>query len=365
MDGMDEVSSTTTSTKTDDVVSEVKKNLLNEGQGGGPTSPPPGDNGGGGGGPLGVGTAPVVEYMDSSNSTTSPITKKRKNDGGEAEEQSQTISKVDVSVDIVTPTPRSATAVTTTSMDVDVEGNVAKELQVESLPEESKEPEPEVDLRVIYNKQPIPIKISLKKTVGDLKLMIEKTTGVAPALQKVLVKGMPKNDVILESLGLTSGSKVLVIGSKLDEVLAVSKKPTASELKDDTSSSTTESSQNWCTLPRHQKIIEKGVPEDVMPGILDVRDPLPDIPLYGMLSSKGSKLRLTFKLEADEIWIGTKERTDKMPIGSIRSVVSQPITGYEHYHILALQIGPTEASRVYIYWVPAQYIKAIQSALGV
>ena len=38
-----------------------------------------------------------------------------------------------------------------------------------------------------------------------------------------------------------------------------------------------------------------------MPGILNERDPLPDVPLHGMLSSKGSKVRLTFKLTSDEV----------------------------------------------------------------
>lgn len=95
-----------------------------------------------------------------------------------------------------------------------------------------------------------------------------------------------------------------------------------------------------------------------MPGILDEHDQLPNFPLTGMYSAKGLKVRLTFKLENDELWIGTKERTDKIPIGTIRNVTSQPITGYEHYHILAIQLGPTEASRFFVYWVPAQVISS-------
>jgi len=98
----------------------------------------------------------------------------------------------------------------------------------------------------------------------------------------------------------------------------------------------------------------QGLPDDVMPGILEEHDALPPFPLHGMYSSKGSKVRLTFKLENDELWIGTKERTEKVPISTIRNVVSQPITGYEHYHVLAIQLGPTEASRFFVYWVPAQ-----------
>jgi len=130
--------------------------------------------------------------------------------------------------------------------------------------------------------------------------VLQATTDVPPELQKILIKGIPKDEVCLETLGITAGSKVLVIGSKLNDILSMSKPVYASEPKAGKEGSTGDT-QNWCSLPRHQKIVEKGVPDDAMPGILDVKDPLPPFPLSGMLGSKGSKLRLTFKLEADEV----------------------------------------------------------------
>ena len=45
-------------------------------------------------------------------------------------------------------------------------------------------------------------------------------------------------------------------------------------------------------------------------------------------------MRLTFKLEQDQLWIGTKERTEKLPMGSIKNVVSEPIEGHEDYHMM-------------------------------
>ena len=50
-------------------------------------------------------------------------------------------------------------------------------------------------------------------------------------------------------------------------------------------------------------------------------------------------------MELDQLWLGTKERTEKLPMNSIKAVVSEPIKGQEEYHIMALQLGPTEASR--------------------
>lgn len=41
-------------------------------------------------------------------------------------------------------------------------------------------------------------------------------------MQKVMIKGLAKNDRTLRELGVTKGSKVMVVGSKLDDVIAVS-----------------------------------------------------------------------------------------------------------------------------------------------
>lgn len=116
----------------------------------------------------------------------------------------------------------------------------------------------------------------------------------------------------------------------------------------------------------HNRIIEKGKPADASPALKGVKAPLPLEPLSGMLNKSGGKVRLTFKHEADQLWIGTKERTEKVSMTSIRNVISEPIEGHEEYHIMAIQLGPTEASRYWIYWVPAQYVDAIRwTILGV
>lgn len=71
-----------------------------------------------------------------------------------------------------------------------------------------------------------------------------------------------------------------------------------------------------------------------MPGIKNVNESLPPIPLSGMLNKHGGKVRLTFKLEADQLWLSTKERTEKLSMGTIKNVVSEPIEDHEEYHIM-------------------------------
>lgn len=61
---------------------------------------------------------------------------------------------------------------------------------------------------------------------------------------------------------------------------------------------------------------------------------LPSYPLSGMLNKHGGKVRLTFKLELDQLWIGTKERTEKINMNHIRQIVSEAIEGHEQYHIM-------------------------------
>lgn len=100
----------------------------------------------------------------------------------------------------------------------------------------------------------------------------------------------------------------------------------------------------------HRKVLDKGIPPDVMPGIKGVKvitynsknyltnfcvknqkqhvlifilqEPLPPIPLSGMLNKHGGKVRLTFKPEQDQLWVGTKERTEKLAMTSIKSKCS-------------------------------------------
>ena len=59
----------------------------------------------------------------------------------------------------------------------------------------------------------------------------------------------------------------------------------------------------------HKTVLDKyGKPDDVLPGLLGRREQLPPQPLSGMYNKSGSKVRLTFKMELNQVWIGTKGR---------------------------------------------------------
>uniref|UniRef100_A0A023GC95 Putative ubiquitin-specific protease n=1 Tax=Amblyomma triste TaxID=251400 RepID=A0A023GC95_AMBTT len=230
----------------------------------------------------------------------------------------------------------------------------------------NKQPEGEeqdsiVPLVVMYNKRRYDVKVALSAKMSALKEELQRLTGVPPAMQKLIYKGAPKPDdgKSLLELNLSANAKLMLVGSTLDDVLNL-EVPTPEQLKEETPQTTKEP---ICKQKLHQKVVEKGVPEDAIPGIRNVKDSLPAVPLSGMLNKSGGKVRLTFKLELDQVWIGTKERTEKINMSSIKQVISEAIEGHEEYHIMALQLGTTEASRYWIYWVPAQYVDAIKDTI--
>ncbi|XP_064118194.1 ubiquitin domain-containing protein UBFD1-like isoform X1 [Macrobrachium nipponense] len=219
-----------------------------------------------------------------------------------------------------------------------------------------------VSFKLIYSKQKYDIEFPVDNTIKQLKEHLSSIINVLPAMQKVMIKGLAKDEKTLKELGVTPGSKVMVVGSKLDDVVSVNNPKTESTTAEK-SSTTTSTKEPLCKQKLHRKILDKGLPEDVMPGIKNSKDVLPSYPLSGMLNKHGGKVRLTFKLELDQVWIGTKERTEKINMNHIRQIVSEAIEGFEQYHIMGFQLGPTEASRYWIYWVPAQYVDAIKDTV--
>jgi len=167
----------------------------------------------------------------------------------------------------------------------------------------------------------------------------------------------------LTEWGLKSGSKVILMGSRVKDIIDVQPPVGNEDSKEEGKTDAVSGPEPLSKQKPHAKVIEKGVPPDVMPALKNVKAPLPPEPLSGMVNKSGGKVRLTFKLEVDQLWIGTKERTEKVSMSSVRAVVSEPIHGHEEYHMLAIQLGPTEASRYWIYWVPSQYVHAIKRTI--
>lgn len=232
----------------------------------------------------------------------------------------------------------------------------------DSIKPSDQDPVETVEFKIVYNKQKYDVTFPTNETVTKLKAHVQTLTGVPSAMQKIMFKGLAKDESTLKDLKVTKGAKIMVVGSTLNDVLSVTK-PSPQELQE-TAKATAAAKEPLSQQKEHKRVLDKhGKPDDVPVGIKNVKEPLPHMPLSGMYNKSGGKVRLTFKLEVDQIWLGTKERTEKIPMNSIKAVVSEAIKDHEEYHILGLQLGPTEASRYWIYWVPAQYVDAIKDTV--
>lgn len=229
---------------------------------------------------------------------------------------------------------------------------------------EEKTPTKTVTFKVVFKKQKHQITLPLDSTTAELKSHLEKLTGVPTSMQKIMFKGRMPDDATLREQKVMSDSKIMLVGSTVTDVMSVTA-PDPKVLKEEEKAATASGNKEPVSrLKPHKTVLDKyGKPDDAMIGIKNVKEPLPPVPLSGMYNKHGGKVRLTFKLEQDQLWIGTKERTEKVSMGSIKAVVSEPLDDNEEYHLMALQLGPTEASRYWIYWVPAQYVDSIKDAI--
>ncbi|XP_035575683.2 LOW QUALITY PROTEIN: ubiquitin domain-containing protein UBFD1-like [Canis lupus dingo] len=217
-----------------------------------------------------------------------------------------------------------------------------------------------VDLKIIWNKTKHDVKLPLDSTGSELKQKIHSITGLLPAMQKVMYKGLVPEDKTLREIKVTSGAEIMVVGSTINDVLAVN---TPKDAAQQDAKAEENKKEPLCRQKQHRKVLDKGKPEDVMPSAKGAQERLQTVPLSGMYKKSEGKVRLTFKLEQDQLWISTKQQTAKLPVGSIKNVLSEPIEGHEDYHMMAFQLGPTEASYYWVYWVPTQYVDTIKDTV--
>jgi len=215
---------------------------------------------------------------------------------------------------------------------------------------------------VNYKKQNHDIEFGLDQTLSELRVHLANLTGVAAALQKLMYKGLVKDDAkTLRELGLKDGVKLMLVGSTINEVMAASVAPTEAQVAE--MKEAEESKEVLSEKTQHKKIVDKGVPEGAEPGKKGKHEPLPKVPLQGIYNNVGIKVRLTFKVYSQELWISSVTTTQKIPFATIRTIMSEPIKGKEEYHIMSLQLGSSDKNKYFLYFVPAQYTRAIKNTI--
>lgn len=218
-----------------------------------------------------------------------------------------------------------------------------------------------IQIKITFGKQAMTVSLPTSRTVAELKQDIETHTGVPPANQKLLFKGQLRDEQTLAAAGLKNGSKVIVMGSRLSEIQAAAAHPSSSQAGAALEWDATKK-EVWSEQEQHKKVLAKGRPDDGWAGVKDRQVPLQDSQTYipGLLNSQGTRVRLTFKPELQQIWVGSAQSTQKIYYGSISKIEAQPIKGDEGYSIVCMQLGSAATSRLWIYYVPSQAVSGIK-----
>merc|ERR1719295_850358 len=96
-----------------------------------------------------------------------------------------------------------------------------------------KENSEKVEFKVVYNKMKYDVSFGLDDTIGALKVHLADIIDVPNTMQKVMIKGLAKDEMTLRQVGVVKGSKVMVVGSTITDILEVNKKPSAQQLKEE------------------------------------------------------------------------------------------------------------------------------------
>jgi len=81
---------------------------------------------------------------------------------------------------------------------------------------------PPVEFTIIHNKDKYTVSMPILSTIAQLKEKLVDMIGVPSKMQKIMIKGLAKDDQTLESLNVSSSSKIMVVGAKLQDIVAVS-----------------------------------------------------------------------------------------------------------------------------------------------
>ncbi|EFJ45275.1 hypothetical protein VOLCADRAFT_118451 [Volvox carteri f. nagariensis] len=220
----------------------------------------------------------------------------------------------------------------------------------------------EVAFKIQFGKNSSDVKRPFDSTVGDLKGEIEKQLGIPSKLQKLMCKGAALKDdaATLRQAGIKDGSKLLLIGSNPTAVDAAKAAAAGAGAGGEWDAPKTEEPIHKQT--QHAKVLAKGVPDGALPGLAGRQVPLDDklTAIPGLLDSQGSKVRMTFKTELQQLWLGSEATTQKVPYGTIGKIESWPIEGNEGYSVVALHLGAGGTSKYWLYYFPSQYVAGLK-----
>jgi hypothetical protein len=148
--------------------------------------------------------------------------------------------------------------------------------------------------RVTHRKDVLRLSMPPTATVTELHLKLEELTGIQPSMQKVMFKGGLKDKTkTLQEVGIKNGVKMMLVGSKQDDVAKL-KKAEAAVAKEPTPEAAAAAEKTpVCEEKEHKRVLDKGKPADAEAGVACPPGSHAALPenLKGLLNGSGAKVR--------------------------------------------------------------------------
>jgi hypothetical protein len=193
-------------------------------------------------------------------------------------------------------------------------------------------------------------------------------------MQKLMFKGALKEGTLGENK-VKNKSKLKLIGNPMDKVMSIIHKTQV-----DTDKATNDKilgfeqelkkekdedgdSGPWKDMKEHKKVLDMGVPEGTGVGNKSLRLRLPASPLL-VRGMDGQPVRIVFRMQVTppSLWLQSVTRTKKIPLAQVQSIKCEDVED-GNYVIMALQLGKSSKSRVYLYFVPKQYVESLKTEI--
>ena len=237
-----------------------------------------------------------------------------------------------------------------------------------------------VPLKITFAGETQLLDFALERTVGELKERIAELTGCPASNQKLAYKGQlaapgkPELDArTLQAARVKKKANILVIGAtaaaaaEAEQAQADAKAGripkgglSSAGTGTGTGSGSDADDKKWAEVTEHKRVLSRGKPDDVMFAYRPGQDPLPPTALSGLYLAGNRKVRVAVDAPQQSLVLSTKEAQQKIQLGRISSVTSQPIPGHEEYLMVCLKTGASSRSSIFLYWFPAQYFNSFE-----
>eukprot|EP01126_Amoeba_proteus_P026409 TRINITY_DN2614_c0_g1_i4.p1 TRINITY_DN2614_c0_g1~~TRINITY_DN2614_c0_g1_i4.p1 ORF type:complete len:230 (+),score=49.97 TRINITY_DN2614_c0_g1_i4:71-691(+) len=194
------------------------------------------------------------------------------------------------------------------------------------------DPSNTIQVLVKYGTKLLKLNVDPTITLMEFRQQLHKETDVLPVMQKLMFRTLLKDeDKTLQELKISNNSRLMLTGSKFDDVEAITKVAVKAE-----SNAPKDTPEEKEVDPNdeieHKKVLEI-LPSDAIPAIPNKHESIPSLGIKGLKNKMNVTVRLSFKSDIGQVIISSSSSTQKVK----NSFPSNYLTNGEGHH----QIDPS------------------------